>query len=443
MGIFDKLLDAFVLDDSKNKPRRSSNIQIRKKNIGYRVKTSKDAEKETSISTGSQKGSPSKPILDLYTPWKSELESTESKFTPIDATVTDHSNTVMDIHITEAIDKLKKERGELLNQFEDNPQRIRDMGNTLICDAEDDTHEPLIWNILECYSPYYLKLIMIDETGVVYNGFNGFAHLLIPVVNDIQKSVTAMNWLYYELQDRFKKFANFRAKNIDIYNEKQMHNCEEINKPMPYILVVVHEASLFSMEDRDAFNSMLLNGPKAGIFFLLFSRYSSKNLPFGKEMDLLSIKNIPEAKRYFQFGHPIQNKSLKYSDNMSGIEFEHYCCELLQKNGYDNVEVTKASADYGCDLIAAKDQIKYAIQCKKYSSPVGITAIQEVIASKSIYKCHVAAVLTNNTFTTSATKLARENNVLLWDGNYLNKLNETAFPSQISEDSMETTISTI
>lgn len=66
-------------------------------------------------------------------------------------------------------------------------------------------------------------------------------------------------------------------------------------------------------------------------------------------------------------------------------------------------------------VIAYKDDIKYAIQCKKYSSPVGIKAVQEVIASKAMNDCHVAAVLTNNTFTKSAKELANKNNVLLWD----------------------------
>lgn len=101
--------------------------------------------------------------------------------------------------------------------------------------------------------------------------------------------------------------------------------------------------------------------------------------------------------------------------NLDGFEFEKFSQELLLANGFDQVTVTQASGDYGADVIAYKDDIKYAIQCKKYSSNVGLKAVQEVIASKSIYKCHVAVVLTNNYFTPSAIKLAKENNVLLWD----------------------------
>ena len=56
---------------------------------------------------------------------------------------------------------------------------------------------------------------------------------------------------------------------------------------------------------------------------------------------------------------------------------------------------------------------------QKNSNPVGISAIQEVIASKTMYNCHVAVVLTNNYFTSSATDLANKNGVLLWDRNKL------------------------
>ena len=36
--------------------------------------------------------------------------------------------------------------------------------------------------------------------------------------------------------------------------------------------------------------------------------------------------------------------------------------------------------------------------------------------------CHVAVVLTNNFFTSSAKELAKKNNVLLWDRNKLKEL---------------------
>ena len=109
-------------------------------------------------------------------------------------------------------------------------------------------------------------------------------------------------------------------------------------------------------------------------------------------------------------------------DCMEGHEFEHFCAKLLVKNGFTNVEVTQASGDQGVDIIAIKDELKYAIQCKNYSSHLGNTPIQEVCAGKMYYQCHVAAVMTNTTFTSGAKELAKATGVLLWDRTMLEKL---------------------
>ena len=111
---------------------------------------------------------------------------------------------------------------------------------------------------------------------------------------------------------------------------------------------------------------------------------------------------------------------------MDGHDFEIFVANLFSSLGYCNVKVTPSSHDFGADVIAEKDDVKFAIQCKRYSSPVGVSAVQEVIASKSLHDCHVACVLTNSIFTPAAEELARKNLVLLWDGNKLKELLEQA-----------------
>lgn len=109
-------------------------------------------------------------------------------------------------------------------------------------------------------------------------------------------------------------------------------------------------------------------------------------------------------------------------DQMEGHAFEYYCADILDKNGFSNIEVTKGSGDQGIDIIAYKDGIKYGIQCKCYASDIGNKAVQEAFAGKTYYGCHVAAVLTNRYFTKSAKELAETNGVLLWDRDKLNTL---------------------
>lgn len=109
---------------------------------------------------------------------------------------------------------------------------------------------------------------------------------------------------------------------------------------------------------------------------------------------------------------------------MDGHTFEHYCAGLLSKNGFVNVEVTQASGDYGIDVLAEKDDITYAIQCKYYSDKVGNHAVQEAFSGKEYYDRMVAAVMTNSTFTAAAVETAKETHVLLWDGSMLAKMAE-------------------
>lgn len=108
---------------------------------------------------------------------------------------------------------------------------------------------------------------------------------------------------------------------------------------------------------------------------------------------------------------------LKKIDSMSidGWKFEHYCAELLSKNGFNNIEVTSGSGDYGVDVLAERDGVSYAIQCKCYSGSVGNKAVQEAFSGKEYHKRMVAAVMTNSVFTQAAINTAAETRVLLWD----------------------------
>ncbi len=108
-------------------------------------------------------------------------------------------------------------------------------------------------------------------------------------------------------------------------------------------------------------------------------------------------------------------------DYMTGEDFELYVAQLLGNIGFYNIHTTKGSGDQGVDILAEKEGMKYAFQCKRYDKPVGNNAVQEVFAGKFFYHCHVAIVVTNNYFTKSAKDLANENGVVLWDRNYLQK----------------------
>lgn len=113
-------------------------------------------------------------------------------------------------------------------------------------------------------------------------------------------------------------------------------------------------------------------------------------------------------------------------DHMNGIQFEGWCQRLLIINNYKNTSSTKASNDQGVDILAEKGGVKYAFQCKCYSSDLGNKPVQEVNAGKAIYRCHVGVVITNRYFTQGAKDAAEATGILLWDRDYLSEMIEEA-----------------
>ena len=111
-------------------------------------------------------------------------------------------------------------------------------------------------------------------------------------------------------------------------------------------------------------------------------------------------------------------------DDMEGHEFEYFCAQLLEDNGFQDVEVTRGSGDYGVDILAEKDGVTYAVQCKCYNAPIGIKAVQEVYAGRDYYDRMVGAVMTNQYFTAAAVEAAGKLKILLWDRGYVESMME-------------------
>lgn len=111
-------------------------------------------------------------------------------------------------------------------------------------------------------------------------------------------------------------------------------------------------------------------------------------------------------------------------DDLEGHDFEHFCADLLEQNGFVDVEVTRGSGDYGIDILAEKDGVTYAIQCKRYQGPVGVEAVQQAYAGRDYYDRMVGAVMTNQYFTAPAVSAAKRLKILLWDRGYIDSMME-------------------
>ncbi|HHY76704.1 MAG TPA: restriction endonuclease [Firmicutes bacterium] len=105
-------------------------------------------------------------------------------------------------------------------------------------------------------------------------------------------------------------------------------------------------------------------------------------------------------------------------DQMDGARFEDWLASFFRARGY-RVETTPRAGDYGVDLILEKNGHKTVVQAKRWKGSVGVTAIQEVYAGKTLYGADAAMVVTNSRFTDDARRLAKSTGVVLWDRNRL------------------------
>ena len=108
-------------------------------------------------------------------------------------------------------------------------------------------------------------------------------------------------------------------------------------------------------------------------------------------------------------------------DTLSGVEFEQYLFLLFKKMGY-KVSLTRASNDFGADLILSMGSERGVVQAKRYNSTVGVSAVQQAHSAKAHYGAEYAIVITNNYFSVEAKKLAKENSVTLIDRDGLQNL---------------------
>lgn len=103
----------------------------------------------------------------------------------------------------------------------------------------------LIMSILYKAHPDDVKLIMVDPKVVELSVYNGIPHLLIPVVTDPKKASAALHWAVSEMEDRYRKFADFNVRDLKGYNQKvesmKENGDENATSKLPQIVIIVDE----------------------------------------------------------------------------------------------------------------------------------------------------------------------------------------------------------
>jgi len=123
----------------------------------------------------------------------------------------------------------------------------------------------LLMSLLYHNSPSEMKLILVDPKHVEMAYYEDIPHLLTPVINEPEKTISALKWSVSEMQRRYSLLAEHKVKDIKAYNQKIQAARTKItvadeygipqeheNGAMPYIVIVIDElAELMMMAARD------------------------------------------------------------------------------------------------------------------------------------------------------------------------------------------------
>jgi restriction system protein len=101
-----------------------------------------------------------------------------------------------------------------------------------------------------------------------------------------------------------------------------------------------------------------------------------------------------------------------FSSDMDPVDFEQMVADALADLGWET-RLTKGSGDQGIDVIAEMREKRVVIQCKRYASAIGNSAVQEAYAGKSFENADYAVVVSNAKFTPGARQLAETTRVIL------------------------------
>jgi S-DNA-T family DNA segregation ATPase FtsK/SpoIIIE len=96
----------------------------------------------------------------------------------------------------------------------------------------------LICCLLLHNTPEDLRMVMVDPKRVELSGYNGVPHLLAPVVVELERVVTVLQWVTREMDMRYRKLAAAGCRNIQEYNQKALENHE---KKLPFLVVIIDE----------------------------------------------------------------------------------------------------------------------------------------------------------------------------------------------------------
>ncbi len=150
--------------------------------------------------------------------------------------------------------------------------------------------------LLMSRTPEQLKLILIDPKRVEFVAYNDLPHLLVPVINDINKVIFGLKWAVSEMDKRYRLLQKFGSKNIVDYNSRSIvqetdlfegavDSSDDDPLKLPYIVIVIDEVadimSAAGKEVEPVISRLCALSRAVGIHMILATQRPSVNIITG------------------------------------------------------------------------------------------------------------------------------------------------------------------
>lgn len=151
----------------------------------------------------------------------------------------------------------------------------------------------ILLSILYRARPDEVKLLMIDPKMVELSAYTEIPHLVHPPVTDTRKAPKALRWAVREMENRYKLFAEVKARDIRSFNAMEKPPVVtrpdgveiEVPEKIPYIVIVVDEFADLMMvaakECEDAVMRLAQMARAVGIHLILATQRPSVNVVTG------------------------------------------------------------------------------------------------------------------------------------------------------------------
>ena len=155
----------------------------------------------------------------------------------------------------------------------------------------------IIMSLLMTRTPQEVRLILVDPKMVEMAAFECVQHLLCPIVNDMRKAESILEWAATKMDERYEVLKDAGVKNIAGYNKLTAQELYErfgaetdeekaqIELRIPYFVIIIDElADLIMTSSKEVENYIIRIAQKAravGIHLILATQRPSVNVVTG------------------------------------------------------------------------------------------------------------------------------------------------------------------